>query len=457
MYFQKPAIILAAALAISTSARAAEPITQTAKITLDPSGVLVVDGKKVFPIALTVVPGPEAKAPNGKLAYEQFADDGVMFMRTGGPHWNAETIAHEKQMQEVAGAHGLRCCPWLGWDLANFAATDKKNQAELIKIIDTFKDSPGMGLWKGADEPEWGNEANHNKSTPEEVDNVASIIHANDPNHPILLIQAPRGTVASLKRYNNGWDIGGIDIYPISYPPGVHTLEPNKEISMVGDYTRKMREVAGGKPYWMTLQIAFSGVVKPGKTLRFPTFPEQRFMTYEAIINGSRGLTYFGGGLPQTLNARDKTLGFNWTYWQKVMLPILDEIGPKSPILPALIAPDSNIKLTLKAENPPKRAMATKAEEEHQNASAPKEFVQDELSTDVSAIEYLVRETPDAVYVLACKKEGPTIRVRFSGLPASCKAGDVVFEEPRKVEAADGSFTDWFGPHEVHVYKFPRQ
>ena len=50
-------------------------------------------------------------------------------------------------------------------------------------------------------------------------------------------------------------------------------------------------------------------------------------------------------------------------------------------------------------------------------------------------IEFLVREAGDDVYVLACKKEGPHIRVRFSGLPSECKpAGSVVFEEPRTVE-----------------------
>ena len=63
------------------------------------------------------------------------------------------------------------------------------------------------------------------------------------------------------------------------------------------------------------------------------TVPEQRFMAYESIINGARGLTYFGGGLPQTLNERDKPLEFNWTYFDRVMRPLFDEIGPKSPIL----------------------------------------------------------------------------------------------------------------------------
>ena len=49
------------------------------------------------------------------------------------------------------------------------------------------------------------------------------------------------------------------------------------------------------------------------------------------------------------------------------------------------------------------------------------------------------------------------MHVRFAGLPTECKTGEVVFEEPRKVEAANGSFTDWFGPFEAHVYKFSRR
>ena len=47
--------------------------------------------------------------------------------------------------------------------------------------------------------------------------------------------------------------------------------------------------------------------------------------------------------------------------------------------------------------------------------------------------------------------------VRFPGLPPECKTGRVMFEEPRKVEASDGSFADWFGPFEAHVYRFSRK
>ena len=181
--------------------------------------------------------------------------------------------------------------------------------------------------------------------------------------------------------------------------------------------------------------------------------------------------------MPQTFNERDKEYGFNWTYFDKVMRPLFDEVGPKSPLVPALIAPDSPMKLTVKAENPPPRPKATKTEEMKGAAQAPKQYTQDISPDDVSGIEYVVREVGNDVYVLACKKDGPTIRVRFSGLPtnltnvtntnklqnteakasAVTPGGTVMFEEPRTVEAKDGSFSDWFGPYEVHVYKFTKQ
>jgi hypothetical protein len=295
-------------------------------------------------------------------------------------------------------------------------------------VIQKLKGSPGMGLWKGADEPEWG------KKDEAEVAHTARIIHEADPDHPVWLVQAPRGTVESLRRYDAGWDVGGIDIYPISYPPGRHTEEANKEMSMVGDFTRMIRAAAGKKPFWMTLQIAYSGTTPPKGIIRFPTFFEQRFMAYEAIVNGSRGLTFFGGGLLPTLNERDRQLGWNWTYWERVMKPLLQELGPRSPIEAALVAPDSKLEVKVAGSK---------------GAGGQK-------NPDAGVMEYLVREVGNEVYIFACKKEGPTIQVQFSGLPKECASGQVVFEEPRQVVAKEGSFTDWFAPNDVHVYRFKR-
>ena len=72
-------------------------------------------------------------------------------------------------------------------------------------------------------------------------------------------------------------------------------------------------------------------------------------------------------------------------------------------------------------------------------------------------IEFCVREAGGGdVFLLACKREGATVEARFTGLPRELNDGEVLFESPRHVAAKDGAFKDWFGPFDVHVYRFHR-
>ena len=336
---------------------------------------------------------------------------------TGNGDWTAAYMKEEIHLLDVAARYHMHAAPWLK-ELADFPPTAAAKEKRLEEVINALKNHPGLGVWKGDDEPEWG------KKSPANLRHIYEIIKKVDPNHPVWIVQAPRGTVQSLAAYNDTLDITGTDIYPIGYPPGSHSLLPNKEISMVGDYTQRMREVTQGKkPFWMTLQIAWSGVAGKGKTLRFPTFAQERFMTYEAIINGARGLIYFGGNLPVTFNDRDAKLGWNWTFWECVLRPVVEEVGANGPLAEAMVAPDSTLP----------------------------------IRSDGKGIEFVVRETPQALYVLACARDpSVTAQVKFTGLPAGAGEGKVLFEEPRTVKVAGGSFEDWFGPYEVHVYRFAR-
>ncbi|HZV36314.1 MAG TPA: hypothetical protein VFB72_17185, partial [Verrucomicrobiae bacterium] len=248
-------------------------------VTINSDNVLVLNGERVFPIGFTLGPPPGAKAPNGKEGLRELADAGGLFMRTGpsGHDWTEQTFADEQQWEDAAARCGMYCWVFLR-ELAS--VTNSECEAKLRRVVNQFKDHPGMGIWKGADEPQWG------KVKVEPLIRGYNIVRELDPNHPFVTMQAPRGTVKALRPYNATCDVTGMDIYPIGYPPGKDSLLPNKDLNMVGDYTRMMMDVTEGKkPVWMVLQIAWSGVVQPGKTLRFPTFPEERFMTYEAIIN----------------------------------------------------------------------------------------------------------------------------------------------------------------------------
>jgi hypothetical protein len=209
----------------------------------------------------------------------------------------------------------------------------------------------------------------------------------------------------------------------VSVPPGKHSLLPNKEISMVGDWTKFLSDVSGGQNgLWMVEQIAWSGV-NPPSPLVFPTFRQSRYMAYQAIVNGARGLMFFGGNVPSALNAQDAPIGWNWNFWNTVLKRVVQEVGEHSPIAEALVAPNSLLPIGVSG------------------ATAPD-------------IEFVVREVGQHVYLIACKREGTTASVTFSGLPPWVGTGDVLFESPRQVTASAGQFADTFAPFDVHVYRF---
>jgi hypothetical protein len=408
--------LMVAFVAVAGSATA----TKAAHVTLNADGVLLIDGRRILPIGFTGGPPPDGKTPEGNAAFEEVRDAGGTFFRTGllsGQAWNDATLAQEQIMMDAAARYGLYCWPRLE-KLSSLEEGNRAKEALLRTVLNRFRHHPGLLLWKNVDEPFWG------KVPAQSMIRAYRIIKEVDPCHPVGLTQAPRGTVEDLRPYNAAADILLLDIYPVGYPPGMHSLGRNKEISMVGDYTRFLREVADGKPVWMVLQIAWSGVINPGKTLRFPTFAQERFMTYQALINGARGLIYFGGNIKAAMTPEDAKLGWNWTFWRRVLRPVLEEVGTRSPLAPALVAPDSKLPIRLDGADD---------------------------------VEFCVREIGNEIYVLACKREGRTIQVRFTGLPAWAADGEVLYESPRRVQAKAGTFADWFAPFDVHVYHFRRQ
>jgi hypothetical protein len=101
--------------------------------------------------------------------------------------------------------------------------------------------------------------------------------------------------------------------------------------------------------------------------------------------------------------------------------PVLRELSPAGPFHPALVAPDADLPVEVEG-----------AED----------------------VEFVVRETRRALFIIAAKREGSTVQAQFTRLPATVVEGEVLFESPRRVVVSDGAFRDWFGPNEVHMYRF---
>src|ERR1043166_3879540 len=82
------------------------------KATINSDLVLVIDGKKVFPIGFTMPPPPDGRTPEGKKAIRELADAGATFLRTGGK-WSEEITRREQKYLDAAARYGLHCLPFL--------------------------------------------------------------------------------------------------------------------------------------------------------------------------------------------------------------------------------------------------------------------------------------------------------------------------------------------------------
>ena len=391
------------------------------KVSIGTGGQFTVDGKPVFPIGFTTGPPLGASTPDGNNGFAELAKNGFVFFQwlSHQQPWGPGPQAQLDSLMKEANQYGIKVAPSVA-ALAEITPAEHDKTAQFESVVERYRDNPAMFLWKGVDEPQWG------KVPPENMKVFYDTVHRLDSDHPVWVTQAPRGTAEEWVPYAKVYDVGAVDIYPISYPMGRDSgLIPNKNISVVGDYTKRIREINGSqKGTIMTLQICWSGVANQGRTLRFPTFPEERYMSYQAIIDGARALIYFGGEVENCLSQQDSLYGWNWHFYDRVLEPVLEEFRPESELYPALIAPDSSLPVHVEGG---------------------------------TGMEFTVREVGNYVYLLAAKREGDTLQFTFSGLPQDITDGKVLFESPRRVTVKDGKFTDWFGPNDVHVYRFLRR
>jgi hypothetical protein len=393
------------------------------------TGNLLVADRPVFPIGLSDPPPLGTTGPSGRDAWAEIASAGITFVRNFTV-WTAAGVAEQLiavgQELNAAPAHGLQL--WLA--LAG-VDRDLSHRALLDEIVNTVKGHPGLGVWKGVDEPA------HAHVPAAGCIAVYRHLKQLDPHHPVVIIEAPRGagpapqsrdrplTVAAVRPYAAACDVHGVDIYPL--PPGAHAGGPpvNTDISVVGDMTSIIARATGRKAIWTTLQIAWSGVLPPHPAV-FPTLPQARFMAYDAIIAGARGLFFFGGHLRQVMTPADRARGWNWTYWRRVQRPLVEELTDPDHTR-ALLAPEAQIAIT---------------------ASAP----------DVA---HRARRAGNVLYLIAIRKSRTARgRVRFSGLPATVTHGSVLAHPggnpARPVTVTRGAFTDPspFAPHNARVYRF---
>jgi L,D-peptidoglycan transpeptidase YkuD (ErfK/YbiS/YcfS/YnhG family) len=381
---------------------------------LDRNGTVVQDGRKVFPIVLAKGP------PAGGFA--TVAAAGVTTLKVGpSGFWTDDDVAATIEANRAAAASGLTT--WV--NLSSFGSARPGNTAEwalrdLVGSLTADPSASAISLWKGVDEPQRYRIGSARLRFPYCLltgrgdRRWCAGRRPVDRSRLLVTVQAPRAGVWSLRPYSAVSDVHGVNSYPIAIG------DPDPPLDDVGAWTNVLRLATPNRAVWTTLQICWSWSYDAAGNVVLPTFEQERFMVYDAILNGARALAFYGGQNPRCWGQLDQAGGWNWTFWGRVLGPLVREVGASSPIAPALVSPGST------------RVLRT---------------------SDLTARAMSRRGAGGDLWVIAVKSGSDGGPVTIAGLPDWASAASV-YGEGREVTAAGGVLTDGFDRWGVHVYRF---
>ena len=414
--------LLAATAALTLLTGAARAATTS----FDQSHTILFDGEPTFPLVLSPGPPLGGQTPWGTDGLTETASAGVNVYRTGpapGRIWTAADTSLALDWDQAAAALHVYTWPNLGGYAQ--ALPGSLEDEELQQLVTTLTNDPSgsaIAFWKGRDEPWLAGTAPSalqfaycrvtSRGDPSWCDGEAPL----DPSRLWVTIEAPRGTASDLAPYSSVTDIHGVDIYPVTI------AHPTPNLQAVGKWTATLDSIAPQQPIWTTIQICASGSWdKNTNSFVIPTYQQERYMAYDAILNGAKALTFYGGDNPHCFSGSDATYGWNWSFWQGVLEPLVKELSASSPLAPALVNAAKTPHVTMGG----------------------------------SGTETMLRQgtSVDDLWLIAARNGAGTRTVTFKGLPRWAHRGSV-YTENRTVTASAGSFADRFAQWDVHVYHF---
>jgi hypothetical protein len=230
-----------------------------------------------------------------------------------------------------------------------------------------------------------------------------SVLYETAPRDP-LACNGPGDSIGDtdcITRYIGATDWVSSDIYPVN---------SDLPIESVGSTLDRLRRWSARRP-----QFAYIEASDYDNDDRYPSRGEFRAEIWDAVIHGARGISYFVVDATQPTGRPDA-----------VPADIVAEMQAQNARLTQLAS------VLQSPINPP--AVGIKAR-------VPIEYTWRQLGSSTYVIA--LNQSPEAVGNAAIKVLGPT-------LPATVG----VWRESRAVPAVANSFTDSFGPYEVHVYQF---
>jgi hypothetical protein len=252
-------------------------------------GLLVRGGEQLFPIGFYELPGGEAELT-------RMAEAGVNLVRCGS--------TADLDRAAAAGMMGWVPLP------VHAGPTD-----DLRKRVDVLKDHPALAVWEGPDEIVWGftggaaavrgdayesgdewwrqhpraiEYAREKGRTiiPNIRDAIAMIRELDASGRPFWINEALYSDVHYVRQYMDVIDITGCDYYPSD--------GGDSPLGSMASAVERWHRIARGKPVWMVLQGFAHGDLGRAPDPVYPTFADSRFMAYDVIVRGARGVLYWG-------------------------------------------------------------------------------------------------------------------------------------------------------------------
>ena len=387
-------------------------LAQPYALSYDTDGAILVNGKR------TLIIGSYYAAKSDR-PYAEMAEAGFNLVRAGSP-----------EQMDQAGAAGV-----MAWTAVGALDLEKRAESEaaLRERVTAIKDHPALAIIETVDEPAWDWLKKEPRVKPDVFAATYPILKEIAPEKLLYMNHAPTNLVATMKAYNSGTDIVACDIYPVN-PGGLMTMYAlfpdghqgdlnNPEISQVGEYVDKMRQVTGpDRPLFMVLQaFAWEKLVQETDVVEqreekilYPSYNQSRFMAFQALIKGANGIVYWGSDFtPQPSQA--------WDDLKRVSREVAD-------LAEVIVAPDPGV------------AVATTYHEMGHSVD--------------DGIQMMVRDHGGYRYVFTCNADKNKCKATLAGLGDWKKC--TVLNEDREVPLHGDVLTDDWRRFGVHIYRLEK-
>jgi hypothetical protein len=381
-----------------------------AKVTINKAGYPEYDGKAIFPMGIFNGGRFEEQAKAGFTVTHAY---NAVRITPGERPDDAKAL----DFLEGSGKHGLKCVFMVPLRLAYTG--DWEGFRRRIRM---FRNHPALLAWDEEESIARGD------ASFDVVAKMRDVLREEDPNHPFMIGDA-RAPISQVDRSNlfpaELMDLGMWWWYPIP-------IEPKKANALEGEDATKSYEMAPptfltqrktDKPVWVGVQS-----YRKGTPPRFPTPTEYRAQPYIAVINGAKGIMWYGGSVTGGMFALSKngkqsdddtgTPNDKDAHWDYVKI-LARELHDLSEVFMA----------------PTEEAPA--------------------LSPAGALISVCIKRAPGRLVMLAVNRDNRPADVAFTS--PHIRAGTVtVVAEGRTTPASAGQLKDHFEPYAVHVYELPK-